>query len=290
MPQTATVRKPIKRKSARLKLVKPAKKSLTVLELSENKRKRRYIKGRPIRCKYCKGQFRFSKKEKEAWKLGRYICPHCNTDLCCLPPSERSLMKLQDEYILSRDRAVLGKMYEILRPYSDSIIKKRLSNVTDPVERGNYAHSAAWYLIEHYFNDPSFKIEVSFAGYLGHTIKQASCDPYYKKPTISLDLENEESKKIFDLPSDRDVIRDIEVRKDHQILWKYITNFIFDIGRYSKSPAEEFNRLLALKIFFRHGERNSDEFFQKFERVGKIQFDKSLDVIKKELVRLESGN
>lgn len=278
-----------KKSKPKLKIITTISKP-TVLEISEKKRGRKLSKGRPIKCKYCRGQFRFSKREKKLWKNKNYICPLCKTDLCCLPPTERDLMKLQEVYLKTREREVLGKMYEILKSYADSIIKKRILYITDKWDREKHAHCAAWYLIEHYYNDPLFHIQVSFGAYLGHTIKQAVFDKEDKRPTISLDLENDESKKIFDIPSEKDVIRDIEIKKDHQYLLDYMSKFIFDMGEYSSNSEDEFHRLLGLKIFFRNGERLSDRYFQKFERKGKIQFDKSLEIIKKELFRLNSGN
>ena len=253
-------------------------------------RKRRKANGRPIKCKYCAHQFRLSKRQKVEWKKNNYPCPSCQIDLCCLPDSERSLMKLQSHYFATgRESKVLGQMYDILKPYASSLIKKKHTYITDPNELMQAAHLSAWYLLEHYYNDQNFRINISFGAYLKHTIKQAIFDREEKK-TVSLDIENEDSKKIFELASDKDVIKEVELKSDHIKLATYMRDFIFAMSDYSNSPFEEYQRLLGLRIFFTLGERNADRFYQRFDRVGKPVFDTTLVVMRDELHKLHSGD
>lgn len=246
---------------------------------------------RPILCKYCSKEFKLSHTAKQKWIKGGWICPLCKTDMCCMPPTERDLLKLQALYLKDRDREPLGKMYKILRGYAKSILLKKYSIITTEWEQDRVANRAAWYLIEHYFNKATFKIEDSFGGYLKHTLKQAVFDKE-EKPSehISMDMENSESKKIYEIGSSDVNVERFEAENDRNMLLPYIVNFIFGFDEYSKSRYEELMRIIAVRTHLKHGPRAVDKFFQLFDRVGKDAYNNSMQALYDELHDLNNKN
>lgn len=238
-----------------------------------------------IKCKYCKLQFKLNHEEKLLWIANNYICPLCGEDVCCMPPIERDLFKLQEEFLKNRDPKVMQKFYKLVQPYARSMLLKRYSIVSEAHDQEKYSHMAAWFMIEHYYNNPNFKVSGSFGGYLKCTLRQAVYDKYEKPDdkTVSIDMENDEAKKIYELSVNSEEIRKFEDKTDHINLYQYITQFIFKIGEMSESSAEEFARLLALRTYLKYGERNTDQFFQRYNRLGKDKFSFTLRAMYKEL-------
>lgn len=247
-------------------------------------------KGRPIKCKTCKSSFKLTESEKKDWINKGYICPICNIELCYLPPTERELKYLQDEYLLERKEKTMEKMYTILASYARSLIlRKHYQYFSKPEELEYFAHSAAAHLLDHYLKRPGFKIESSFGSYLRFTIMYTISDVEQAFAPFSLDYSDPETKRVFEMPSKVDVIGDIEDRKDKINLISYVTEFLFSISQFANSSSEEFNRLIALKLFLHKGERSADLFFQKTDRLGKSLYEKSLEILKRELIKLSSG-
>jgi hypothetical protein len=244
------------------------------------------------RCKYCAQNILFdSKIQKKKWVKSGFICPHCRVDMCCLPPTERDLMKLQKQYF-EQDRAphILGSMYGILKSYAQSIILKKHLYQVDPKDLPYHAHMAAWYLVEHYYNNPDFKIKISFGAYLNSTVYQA----VYHKPkgedrTVSIDIENDESRKVYEILSSTDLDREVQQRVDPDLVLKHLARIIDDTSDFAENSADDEYRLRAVLLFLTHGQAAVDRFFQHHERRGKLAFDRTMEVLRSELHRMHSG-
>lgn len=248
-------------------------------------------RGRKICCKHCEHKFKFSNRtEKSTWLTDGGICPACKIDMCYLPPSERTLKILQDQFLATGDNAIMEEMYKILKPYAGTLIRKKYplhyNSKESQDELDYHSHCTAWYLIEHYYKGKNFKITDSFGSYLRFTMMQTVFDRYHSFAPVSLNYEDPESKKVYELPSNKDFIKDIEEKKHSINLIDYISNLLFDIGNYSNSIAEDFNRLVALKIFLQKGEKSVDRFFQLTDRIGKGLYEDSLGILKDELYKL----
>lgn len=97
-------------------------------------------------------------------------CPNCNQTYWNKPGDERTLFQLQEIFLVSRDKDVLGKMFEIIKRYSSNLIKKRIrtsgrrgiqASIVDDL-----SHEAAYKFINYYISNVNFKIGDSFGGYI----------------------------------------------------------------------------------------------------------------------------
>ena len=258
------------------------------LDLTESPRKLKPKKKikilRPIKCKYCLQEFKLSPTKKRQWVKSGWVCPLCKTDMCCMPPKERTLFKLQDEYLRTRKNEPLGRMYEELRSYAQSILKKKYSIITTVWDKERVANRAAWYLIEHYYNKETFKIGVSFGAYVIRTLRQAVFDKE-EKPSehTSIDMENDDSKKIYEIGSEDLDVQRLEKDNDKKMLLPYITKFIFNFDEYSKSRLEELMRIVGIRTHLKHGPRAVDRLYAQFDRVGKEQYTLTMKSLHDEL-------
>lgn len=105
------------------------------------------------------------------------VCPHCGkgpkTRDWLKPPIEVALFKLQDEYLKTKSREVLGQMYLYLWQYAIGKIRKMAAgkiNLTSEVIEEK-AMDAATLFIEYYLKKPDFSISTSFGSYLAFQIR-----------------------------------------------------------------------------------------------------------------------
>lgn len=142
--------------------------------------------GRPISCKICKHKFYKTELQKVYWKKNKYSCPSCKNTYCCFPPTEKELMNLQDQYFSSeRDSKYLGKMYEILMPYSKSLAFKNWGKLMDEENHFEYVHTAIYHLITSYLKRSDFKISSSFANYVKKRFLQVEIPELTKNISIN---------------------------------------------------------------------------------------------------------
>lgn len=243
-----------------------------------------------ITCTKCGCTFTLNNEEKHRWWVTYMKCPSCNIKYCCLDKTETDLRLFQDEYYLNdRDTKFLEKMYHILVPYSRSMIIKKTVQM-DNEDLNYYAHTTAWYLLERYYNERVFYISSSFGAALGWKIVQSlyskSEKPLYSDH-MSLDYEyTDNGKDMYNIVSYNNGIdpeRYYEKQEDLTILKNSLMKIIDKVDEYSTSKLENLMRLIAIRNFLRHGQKNVDKLFSKYGRDGKILYDMTLEILKSEL-------
>jgi len=119
-------------------------------------------------CSYCGNivEYEHGKKPEK--------CPHCNKESYIKPFTETRLFRLQQKYIETKNKEILGNMFIILKSYSSSLIKKLLPRTfTYHYEKVEEKASDATNLImRYYLTNDNFSIEQSFAGYLNTKIRE----------------------------------------------------------------------------------------------------------------------
>lgn len=251
---------------------------------------REKVKGNWVTCKYCSSKFKFSNYEdRNKWKSKKYICPFCSINYCILPPTERELRIIQDDYVTSNyDQRYLTKMFNLLSIYAESILKKTFMTNNDIVYQESidvYARDAASFLMEKY-KDKDFTINVSFGGFIIHKIKQA----LYNKKNHTCANETLNFRfadgHFYDREDKGDNDLDIFIQKQHKLdLCDYMTNLIFELESKCSSPRENRLRLTVIALFLERGEKFFDKFFNVWSREsGKWITQKSLDILHAELL------
>jgi hypothetical protein len=248
--------------------------------------------GQKIKCKHCNTTFFLLPTQKKKWAKGGFVCPTCNIDMCCFPPTERELQKLQTKFFENgRKPETMGDMYKILKSYAQSIILKKHLYQVDPKDLDYHAHMAAWYLVEHYYNNATFRIRISFGAYLNSTVYQA----VYQKPknddrVVSIDLENDESRKVYELLSSTDLDKEIQQKTDPALVLNYINKLIVDLGKLTDSEEEDILRLRGIHLYLTSGANAVDKFFNFHNRKGKQAFEETMRILREELHRLHQGD
>jgi len=246
-------------------------------------------RGKPIKCRYCGEIFKIpDKTEKKTWQDSNCLCLFCGEEWCILPPTERKLKYVQEEYLETRDQKALELLIAIMLNYTESILKKKFQpalNFEDALEY--YAHTAVSFLVEEYLSKPTFMIETSFAGYIIFKIRQA----LYGKNThtiedISLDYTFEDDNNLHELiADDKCVLNQLEQDEYIQKLYERICNIIEGISNYTDNNYNDYVRILSVHSYFKKGEFAFDRIFQAFGRKGKLISMKTLDILKKELIK-----
>jgi len=165
--------------------------------------------GRPITCKICKHKFYKTDSQKKYWKKNKYSCPSCKSTYCCFPPTEKELMTLQDSFFASnRDSKYLGKMYEILIPYSKSLAFKNWGKLMDEDNHFEYVHTAIYHLIISYLKRTDFKISSSFANYVKKRFLQVEIPELTKN--ISINDKKGSDEEFIQIESPSNIKTEIE--------------------------------------------------------------------------------
>lgn len=254
-------------------------------------------RGRPIKCKYCNKEFKIINiEEKKEWREHNYHCPLCNEEFCILPPTERLLRNLQTRYLATRSDKILGEMFVIIKSYAQSLLKQRYSGILLKRHDGAdyYSHEVATIMIEKYLDNPGFKVESSFGGYMkgrgGHGGPLAQGLAYkfdYVKEESSLDFVYEDGSSVENSIGDdkKTVLQLIEEKEDIKLLHKRMIKLIQAVEPYCKTKEENFIRIHSIYLYLNGGEKAFDRYFNAFGREGKWMAMKTLDIIKSELLK-----
>jgi hypothetical protein len=142
--------------------------SIDTLPFFDTDKKQSKRRGKPVTCRQCKHRFYVLQADnKAAWMKAKLPCPSCKTIYSCLPLQEKQLRILQDSYFDSnRDSFYLGEMYKILYPYTKSLVFKHYGRIMDDEEQDEFTTTAVYLLINSYYKFESFRIDLSFGGYL----------------------------------------------------------------------------------------------------------------------------
>jgi len=245
------------------------------------------MKGRPPTCKICKNTFEI--RDKEKWRLNKLICPLCGELYCTLPVTERQLRKLQDLYFeKNRDPKIFNEMIKIMKIYTASMIKKFFSKrLTFDDALDYYSHNAVSYLVEEYLEDPEFKIDISFGGFIIDKIKQVI---FGKKEhacgSESLNYEFEDGNEIQYEDTKHNYIEKIEQEESRKEMSQRLYDFVIEANKFY-SPRENYIRLLMINNYLSKGEIIVDKFFTAYgDRTGKLAYMKTLEILKSEIVNL----
>lgn len=258
------------------------------------------VKGKGNTCRNCKGLFKFpTPEEKQKWQACRMPCPHCRYTYCSMPETEKVLQILQERYHESnRDIKILHQIQNILKSYARSLVLAEKSLMVTSLDHLEYfSQLASSFLIEEYFKNADFKINISFGSYLGYKVQQAlySRSEWGAADTLeatgySLDFETEEISSQYLARSRSDIANEFEEKAESDTLHSQLMGIITEFKNYCSSPHENFMRLLGLRLYFLKSQHYSDKFFNAFNRQGKIAMDETLQLFTKKLtekVRLE---
>lgn len=252
--------------------------------------------GKPITCKYCKGQFRFESDEvRYKWKESLYTCPICQIDYCILPPTERDLKKLQNEYVKSgRDIKYLNKMCRILYQYVPSLIKRHFSKAIlkavnsegdDPMSY--YTHKAIVYTIENFLKKDDYIIYSSFGKYLIDAIRWSIFEKKeHQSKDLSIDFVMEDGHNVQYEDTKMSIIDNIELQEYRKNIVTTMMSFVKEMRGFC-TQREYFVFLLMLNNYLCKGEKFVDKFFETYEdKTGKLKYMEFLELLKKEIKNL----
>lgn len=123
------------------------------------------IKLYTVKCIICEKETKYRRK----YRLKK--CPHCHSSdpYWDKPKDEYILFHLQDKYLETKSKDVLGEIYSILLVYTKKIINNYLLKGKKWLSKSELyqkAHDSVCKIIEYYMEKPEFKIDNSFAGYV----------------------------------------------------------------------------------------------------------------------------
>lgn len=269
-------------------------------------------RGRYNTCKKCGHHFKIVNKEKRLlWEKRKRKCPKCGELYCTKPETERKLMKLQDMYFKhDRDMKYLDEMSEIMISYSQSLLKKFYSKyIVNEGDLEYYSHCTVSFLVEEYYSHEDYKVYASFAGALNDKIRQALFNKYnILQEDMSLnwnfdDTHSDSNYHHIDKLSTKEFEK-IEEHENKIYLIKYILEVIFGLAPYCKSKKEDLIRLSAFNLNLNHGEKFAEKLFQEeqlnekgkvvqfkiFGRRNKDMYKRTLDIVREELVRMNTAS
>lgn len=256
------------------------------------------LKGKPFTCRVCKYKFKLKSDDRKSYFVEKEKCPSCGTKWCSKPQTERDLLQLQDDfYENNKSEEIATKMYNHLRPYAKSLIYKSFINSVENEQDVEYhSHQAASYLMEEFYKSRNkkhiddyrqFYVFGSFAGFLVRKIQLSIFGKHeYRVGDVSLDEENDEKKKIYQIEDHKNNSIDKVINESDSVnLLKYMEKLLFSLDRYCDDKYENVMRLLALRNFLGKGEKASDKLFSVYNRKGKIMFQKTMEIMKSELIK-----
>ena len=253
------------------------------------------IKGNYRTCNFCAITFQIPGNIREAWTDHKEPCPVCHESYCDRGDTETRLARLQDDFQVSHEEEIMDEIFKILVSYGESLIKKKHSSVVHTEEMIEYhAFQAASYLTEKYFNDNTFTIRHSFAGYLMKLIKFSifgKHEHYIEKENdISINAQWDDSSNkdnpIIELSSEDTYIYENSLEHEKKFTLKYILNLINEITTYAEDEEEKMILTLCLSNFFRKGPAYPDKFFRLHGRKGRELYLKAIDILKEEIKEL----
>lgn len=248
-------------------------------------------------CRLCNHRFNFKdKKNREHWFDTYQACPSCKETFCNLPPTEKKLHDLQNEYLLNRHPDTLGKMYSILVDYAGSLMLKFNQNdsndSSDTDKRIEHAHLSVTYLLEYYLYKDDFKIKASFAGYLKKKIlfslygrqnmmfnKKVQVHSFEEVNDVDSDVGKIFSEKLMQVAYERDrfdeVTNNTALYQTKKTLPTSTVVFLKKT-RNTFAPVENLFRLAAMSQFFYKGDQSVRKFFSLRQNTGRDMYDDSM--------------
>lgn len=258
------------------------------------KNQKEETRGRPITCRYCGKKFKLtSESKRQKWVKSKFPCPHCKTTYSFLTETEKKLQIIQEKYKENKDEKYINEMHDILVSYAASIIKKHYINlIQDKDLLIYYAESATSLLIESDFlKKEDFYIEVSFGSRLRKKCLQAimSVKESVERglPDDSLDFILQDGNTVEHEDKKVNVIDNIEKEEEKYLLCQKLCSLIYEMEEHCESNFENYVRLINVLNFLKGGEVAIDKFFQSFGRYGKLKTMQTLDIIKRELKRID---
>lgn len=260
-------------------------------------------RGNLITCQNCGFKFKFNNSlDRDNWQLKeKYSCPVCKELYCNKPKIERQLFALQDIYLEKRDDKSFENLFLLLKKYSTGFIKKFYSGYLHLFQNDieYYAYNSACLVTEDYIKDENYKVLFSFAGVLKGKIRQSIfCKEEKSSGNESINWEFEDGHaSIYGI--DTRAIDKIEETENKINLLNFVINLIKEVGTKC-NVYEDYLRILALRHYFIAGEDKADRLFleevknkneeitqyKTYGRVGKYKYLKTLDILKKELTKI----
>ncbi len=248
-------------------------------------------RGRLITCKYCKEKFQFyDEDEKSNWKKSKYPCPICGEIYCILPPTEKELRLLQEDYSKTKSKKTFNQMIRLFYSYTESLIKKHFSNrltFEDALEY--YTHNSVTKFVEYYLKNEDFTVDISFAGLLMHKIKETIFNKQEKPSApVSLDFEFEDGNTVEYEDTKKSELDRIEEDENKKALCKYLCELMFGIKKYCPDNHTNYIRTIAVTSYIEKGSKYFDKLFQLYGSEGKLITLRSLDILRDALIKSES--
>lgn len=252
------------------------------------------FRGRFKTCKICGYEFKiFGIENRMKWEENKYICPNCKGLYCDKPKTERDLMILQDNYLLSRSEEYLLEIIDILTSYTQSIIKKYFSKSIDKHNTLEIiTHKTVSLLVEGYLSKENYKVWGSFKGMIVPKVKQALWEK--KEHDIdadSLDFEFEDGTSVSYADCKKTEIESLQELDHKKDLANKLSYLTFKISDYCSSEYEDYIRLLNVMNYLEGGETYPELFFKMSnDRTGKLKYMQTLELIRKTLLQMEVEN
>jgi len=230
---------------------------------------------RPVTCKHCNYEWHHDTEEiRESWFNDYRRCPECKVLYCDLPligsskkATEKTLMELQDIYLINRSEYIYKLMEDILFNYAISMIKSKAIHKIDRSQLETYARIAVSLFTEYYLKDANFKVKHSFGGLLRHKVMQAC---FNKKERIVGDislnykLSDGNEAEYEDQAPQIDYIKKVEQDYDKLLLYKKLKKIIEEYDEYD-SNEEKFLSYGGLYFYFCFNEKRSSMFYKIME-------------------------
>ena len=231
--------------------------------------------GRPVSCKHCSYEWHHEDDTfRKIWFNDYRRCPECKVLYCDLPligkekiPTEKTLMELQDIYLINRSEYIYCLMWDILYQYAISMIKSGPIYKIDRGQLNNYARSAVLLFTLYYKKDKNFKVIHSFGGLLRHKVNE-SC--FSKKErmidasSLNYKLSDGNEVEYKDEAPQIDYIKKVEQDYDKVLLYKKLEKIIEDYDEYDTNE-EKFLSYIGLYFYFCHSETKSGMFYRILE-------------------------
>lgn len=129
---------------------------------------------RVVKCKRCNTTFEV--ENKKVWHDNKLPCKNCGESYCVFPPSEAKLRVYQDQFFdcitdYKRSDRIIAKMYEILIPYTESLVKRYFRRyIQGDTSISDVAYMSVCNMIGDFLGvregKKTYKVKISFAGQL----------------------------------------------------------------------------------------------------------------------------
>ena len=227
-------------------------------------------KGRPITCKLCSHKYQIDKQQREDWKINKYRCPKCNSTYSCIPPTEKYLRELQDQYYENGKRKEdMLLIYNECANYTRSLILRYFQKaITSPDILEYHVRNTVSFLMEDYYKkDQLFQINISFGGYLKIKIRQSlySKNEIFNESSIDMLLDFGKDKPVefqIEDKASQNRLREIEDSDNEISLLDSLDKKILN----KKSNRQDYiKELIYLKLFL---EKKQYNVFKKKYKVN----------------------